>query len=895
MKSIRNILIIIGALSIFLPSFFIRCSEEVIPQGSQFSLVKQNLKVVTNSITFGFNTNLVQTIMIEGEGTPWELKGLPDWITASATSGQGAATITLTAQENKSADESRAAIITFQSTASDYQYSKDIAISQPAAEPYITPSEEALNYLPKGESKSITILANVDWTIENSANWLTVSKDGNEQLHITATENVGITRKATIYLKRTSTAATLATITVTQAEAGVTGNTEEIQIPVDGKEYTTNIHAEASWTAYTSDEAWITVAPTSGIAGDATLTITVLSNNSTSSRSGGVYVKIGAVHKLWMPIKQDGITFTPSVSTIDLNSTIEPSSFTVNANTSWTVVSKPDWLTISPLIGAQGETTLTVTPQDNPNTSERNGTIIIGREGFSGNKSITVKQAGKTFNQLTAQMDFPNTASKQSLTIETNGSWTASTTESWIHLNPMSGDNRGTLEVSVDANSAKDERQGTVSVTVGATTQKVAIVQAGRYIKISYDDQITKSTPSTILLNLSSNTDWTASSGVDWLTVEPQQGSGDATLTISIADNPSIKARTGSLTIKNDDETKVLSFTQPGRTLTLSSSSLQFPQQGGISEAIVITTDGTYEISSSENWLTIQQNGNTFNVTASENETGDEREATITVSLTNLKSGESLKQTITITQTNIISRTFNVSGVKFNMIQVKAGTRTLVSKADDGTTYNHQITISNDFYIGETEVTQGLWKAVMGSNPAIDEGDNKPVVEVSWDDCKQFLAQLSLLTSENFFLPTVAQWLYAAEGGNNNSNYDYAGSNIIGDVAWYQGNSDAKIHEVAGKKPNKLGLYDMSGNASEWCEDDGHYTKNILFWNNSKSYTDPEMVFGDYYGKPYNETMGGDFASAAKYCESVILSGYTTNRISASSTKSKTIGFRIAF
>ena len=131
----------------------------------------------------------------------------------------------------------------------------------------------------------------------------------------------------------------------------------------------------------------------------------------------------------------------------------------------------------------------------------------------------------------------------------------------------------------------------------------------------------------------------------------------------------------------------------------------------------------------------------------------------------------------------------------------------------------------SDYYIGETEVTQELWQAVMGSNPSNFTGNlNRPVEKVSWLDCQDFITQLNELTGKNFALPTGAEWEYAAKGGNKSQDYTYSGSNNVEDVAWYIYNSDNQTHEVKTKSPNELGIYDMSGNVHEWTNDeDGAY------------------------------------------------------------------------
>lgn len=191
------------------------------------------------------------------------------------------------------------------------------------------------------------------------------------------------------------------------------------------------------------------------------------------------------------------------------------------------------------------------------------------------------------------------------------------------------------------------------------------------------------------------------------------------------------------------------------------------------------------------------------------------------------------------TPQKIEKETFTVKGVTFNMVRVKGGTFKMGAvdeiEADGMNEPVHQVTLSG-YMIGETEVTQELWEAVMGRNPSKYKNPKNPVEQVTWFECMEFIEKLNKLTGKNFRLPTEAEWELAARGGVGTPHTHFAGSDKVEEVAWYYANSGkeqltmartdklvksnkCQAHPVAQKKPNALGLYDMSGNVIEWCFD----------------------------------------------------------------------------
>ena len=216
------------------------------------------------------------------------------------------------------------------------------------------------------------------------------------------------------------------------------------------------------------------------------------------------------------------------------------------------------------------------------------------------------------------------------------------------------------------------------------------------------------------------------------------------------------------------------------------------------------------------------------------------------------------------------------NGVQLKMIKVEPGSFMMGSENGESDEKPvHRVTLTKPYYLGETEVTQAQWRAVMGNNPSYFQGDDRPVEQVSWNEAMAFCKKLNdegkAPRGWKFTLPTEAQWEFAARGGNRSRGYTYSGSNDVDDVAWYYGNSGrerldgstwsyyesqsnaCQTHAVRQKGANELDLYDMSGNVDEWCLD----AKRIY---SSSAVTDPQQ------SGCYRVLRGGSWSNDANYC-----------------------------
>ena len=474
---------------------------------------------------------------------------------------------------------------------------------------------------------------------------------------------------------------------------------------------------------------------------------------------------------------------------------------------------------------------------------------------------------GPTLTVTPSTITLEADGSGKTISVTSNTSWTVRADDSWVKYSPTGGTGGSSITVSASVNTG-DERPSKLILSdkTGRATAEVTITQkkgdSPTPTPTPTQDPTLTVNPSSLSFSSSagsntfvieSNTSWTVSSDQTWCTINTSSGSNNATITVNVIENTSTSARNATITVSPDKASSVqISISQSGAnpTLQVNKSELPFNAAGG-NGTFSITSNTNWSITSDQDWCILStstgSNNVTITVTILENTSRVSRSAVITVKASDIV------LTIAVTQEGSTpaerERTFTVGGVQFKMIRVDGGTFTMGATSEqsddawDDEKPTHQVTLSS-YYIGETEVTDELWEAVMNTNPS---SSKSPKQGVSWEDCQDFITKLNSLTGENFRLPTEAEWEFAARGGNKSRGYKYAGSDNVDDVAWCPKNT-YDPHPVATKQPNELELYDMSGNVREWCND----------WYGSYSSTAQTNPTGPTSGS-YRVFRGGSF------------------------------------
>ena len=493
----------------------------------------------------------------------------------------------------------------------------------------------------------------------------------------------------------------------------------------------------------------------------------------------------------------------------------------------WTAASEAEWISVTFGASGSGDGTVFYSVAENVATAARTGILTVAGRTF------TVEQAGApcVFAISPESQSFEPSGGTGGIDVTAGAgcAWTAESKAEWISVTSgASGSGNGTVSYTVAENTGPDSRTGTLTVA----SKTFTVDQAGAPCGFDTSPESQSFGPyggtGGIAVTSAAGCEWTAASDAEWISVTyGASGSGNGTVLYSVAENPDLASRTGTLNVGGN----TIRVEQDRSQYAISGQTGSFDRFGGTGSINVTTTpESIYVWNAAANvaWVTVTsgptgQGDGTVSYWVEENASGASRTGTLTVA----------GKTFTVEQTSGYT---NSLGMEF--VRIPAGTFLMGSPAEepgrDNRETQHQVTLTRDFYMMTTEVTQAQWEAVMGSNPShfSDCGGDCPVDNVSWNEVQDFIAALNARDGRLYRLPTEAEWEYAARAGTttafHNGDTTDAHANMsctplepnLDQIGWYCGNTaPPKTYPVAQKQPNDWGLYDMSGNVLEWCQD----------------------------------------------------------------------------
>ena len=659
MKQKRIMKYLSGCLALL--GLTVSCNDELYMGGVGVVPATKAYYLYTNMLGFNLPDTVTElsTFGVECRNVPWRLDVADEWLKVSPAEGTGEDTFSIVsvgADVNPSTYY-RYSVFSLESAIDTtvYRYSQQIwAEQQGNTGTSLTVScEVPLRVSASAASETFTVETNAPkFDLRTDVDWLQATASGNEvtfsvEANTTEDVRVGYIYFDTYRQEWQSSSPTIYTyyLEVRQESPEYSLSESSLAFRNTAGTKTVTLYCDLGWTASTTD-SWIQVSPSSGSAGTVELSVSVTENGGVEERSGAVNLHVDGDFLIEIPVKQSGLYMDMTESRFDFESGAASRTVSMSTNLSfWNVLEKPSWVSVSPESGEAGEHTLTINVEDNPNTTKREGRVVVGNQGLSLADTLWVTQEGKSFGPLETVLQFENVASSNTLDISTDGDWTVTTSDGWITVAPSSGHGNGQVTVTVEANETDNERTGLLSVAVGGTVQYVNVVQKGRYFTI--DRGPSASLPSkggTIELGIATNQAWTAAvkNQSSWLALSATQGQGDAKLVISAQDNSSLESRTDTIVFTPANKQGVkLAVKQAGRYLKTDAQAVSFFYKGGTSAPVTVSTDGTFRVekSSGADWLVVATNNNLLMFTAEPYSGNDKRTATVSLYLTGL-SGE---------------------------------------------------------------------------------------------------------------------------------------------------------------------------------------------------------------------------------------------------------------
>lgn len=373
-------------------------------------------------------------------------------------------------------------------------------------------------------------------------------------------------------------------------------------------------------------------------------------------------------------------------------------------------------------------------------------------------------------------------------------------------------------------------------------------------------------------ITISSSDSWTFDCSDEWITVRRNQNN----LRIIAEENISSSERTSNVSIIVNGEVKYTIEVKQNPLIGFDDNgNINVPYNGG-RFALKHNFKTLPLVSFESDWLTVSCETDSIIILVERNYDLNDRNAILNIDYKNHQSEIKVSQSKSPWYESI--KLIYVEGGSFHM-GAQSKDKNSINFDPDAFSVESPVhkTNINSFYISAFEITQEQWIEAMGLNPSLSQlGGKYPIENISWNEVNEFIQKLNQFSGKNYRLPTEAEWEFASKGGIHMESFYFSGSNVPSSVGWFYSNSDSKIHEVGQKAPNTLGIYDMTGNVSEWVQD----------WFNFYEESEQNNPSGPAYGD-LKINRGGSCIASSKNCRN------TYRSLNSPNDKSGEIGFRL--
>jgi len=617
------------------------------------------LYVSSNKVEMDAAEASSSSLKVQAEETLWAFRGMAAWLSVAPTSGSADAAVTLTAKANSSGDNMRTSVFSLESTEPAVNFAYSISATQRTAQPYVNLSATELTFPAAASSQTVQVQSNVRWQMSETAEltWLRVAvAPDSSAITFTVSENATFSGHQVVLNFYDKYWNRLNTLMVTQrVPESPELSSSVLAYDAMGGTYALTLTSQVAWTA-SSTASWLQVTPQSGEGGTTQLAITALPNMTVTERVCHVSIHVGSRQMAELEVRQKGLYLSVEPAELEFGSNQSTKEVAIHSNAPWTVLNKPEWVTVSATEGT-GSGTLALTAEPYWGASSRSGIVKIGITGTSLTATISVKQVARHFDDLSVTLlQFGSLPETQSVDVRTDGVCVATVDEagaSWISLSTNRWKGDKTLEISVRENQSDEERTGYVYLAVDEKTQTITVVQRGKYFTVLPVSMAElPATGGSHQVRIATDDEWTATSTSTWMSLSARQGKGNIELTLTAEANNSIYSRMDTTTFAAacDQSVRVLTH-QAGHYLTVDAAALCFFASGQLSDVIHVSSDAPFTLSTDEpSWFSVSRNGNEITVTAEQNNSGKRREGTIVLKMEDLPENEAYLVEIPVIQ-----------------------------------------------------------------------------------------------------------------------------------------------------------------------------------------------------------------------------------------------------